>query len=83
MKVSLIKVGNSRGIRIPKPIIEECHLSEEVTLEIKNKTLIISPIQNPRDGWDLAFEKMSMEGDDILLENTSSTKWDNEEWEWN
>ncbi len=84
MRVHIIKIGNSRGIRIPKPILEQTGIDEEVELEVKNNQIIIRPVSNPRDGWDIAYKTMSEEEDDKLLqvaENVSHS-WDDDEWQW-
>lgn len=85
MKTKVIKIGNSRGIRIPKSIIDESGLKNEVELEIEDDKIIIRPISKDREKWDAAFRKIAANNDDILLDKDSlseQTKWDNEEWEW-
>ncbi|BBB24286.1 antitoxin [Isorropodon fossajaponicum endosymbiont JTNG4] len=50
----LIQIGNSQGIRIPKPIIEQAHLSGlELELKVVNEGLLIKPHKSitARDGW--------------------------------
>ena len=84
MRVHIIKIGNSRGIRIPKPILEQTGIDEDVELEVKNNQIIIRPVSDPRDGWDIAYKTMSEEEDDKLLqvaENVSHS-WDDDEWQW-
>ncbi|MCD4702504.1 MAG: AbrB/MazE/SpoVT family DNA-binding domain-containing protein [Candidatus Aegiribacteria sp.] len=84
MRVRIIKIGNSKGIRIPKPILEQTGITEDVELDVENNHIIIRPISNPRVGWDIAFKTMSKRDDDKLLqiaENTSKS-WDEEEWQW-
>ena len=80
----VVKIGNSRGIRIPKPLLDRLGLAEEVELAVEGDQLIIRPIRRPRDGWDEQFELMAKRGDDRLLdaEAPSLTHWDAEEWEW-
>ena len=83
MKANIVRIGNSRGIRLPKPIIEQCGFSEEVDLEIQKDGLLIKAISEPRLEWETAFAKMSEQREDELLDsNTMSTDWDEEEWEW-
>jgi len=83
MKAKLIQIGNSRGIRIPKPVLEQCGLDEEVVLEVKDRRLVISAPASTREGWDSLFEQMAEYGDDRLLDSDASTSaWDAEEWEW-
>ena len=76
MKVPLTKIGNSRGIRIPKPIIEECALTEEVNLEVKGHTLLISPISHPRKGWEEKFKEMNANEDDSPVLSEAGNDWD-------
>ena len=71
MKTSLIRIGNSRGIRIPRIFLEQCHLRDEVQLEVVNDYLIVRPMKNPRSGWEEAFREMHEQGDDSLLDKES------------
>jgi antitoxin MazE len=85
MKTKVIKIGNSRGIRIPKSFIDQSGLKNEVELEIEDDKIIIRPISKDREKWETAFRKMAAHNDDSLLDIDSlseQTKWDNEEWEW-
>ncbi|KAF0153295.1 MAG: SpoVT/AbrB domain-containing protein [Ignavibacteria bacterium] len=85
MKTKVIKIGNSRGVRIPKSLIDQSGLKTEVELEIDHGRIIISPISRNRDSWEISFQKMAKNKDDILLDNDSllsQAKWDKEEWEW-
>lgn len=83
MKAELIKIGNSQGLRIPKPVIEQCGFKHTVNLQIKGHSLIISPDTDVRKNWEQAFQKMSDQEDDkLLLENVKSNSFDDEEWTW-
>ncbi|MGD1867161.1 MAG: AbrB/MazE/SpoVT family DNA-binding domain-containing protein [Phormidesmis sp.] len=82
IKTKLIKIGNSQGIRIPKVLIEQCGLSSEVELELIDSELRIRPASTVRVGWEDAFIKMSVRGDDQLLDEPIETEWDKTEWEW-
>ncbi len=84
MNATLIKIGNSRGIRLPKPIIEQCGFTDEVEMEVFDHKLVIFPSNHPRAGWDSSFARMSELGDDELLDRVaeSGPTWDVEEWEW-
>lgn len=85
MVTKIIKIGNSQGIRIPKIILDQIGLAEEVELEVKDKQLIIRPSKRPRENWDDAFRAMAENGDDQLLDAESlitQSRWDEEEWEW-
>jgi len=83
MRTELVRIGNSRGIRIPKPFIEQCGLGEAVELSIQNDCLIISPGRQPRQGWEDAFRASSDTAhDELMLETTGSNEFDREEWRW-
>lgn len=84
MKAALIRIGNSRGIRIPKVLVEQYQFNDEVELEPRHDHLVIRPVTLTRDGWDDAFRKMGEHGHDALLDEEfpSATQWDATEWEW-
>ena len=84
MKAAIIKIGNSRGIRIPKPIFEHCCFGDEVELEVENDRLIVRSRSKPRANWEAAFREMSKKRDDVLESEveTMSNDWDATEWEW-
>lgn len=80
----VINIGNSRGIRIPKILLDQLGFEEEVELAIRRNQLIVRPVRRPRRGWDEQFALMAERGDDRLLDEgaASFTRWDAEEWEW-
>ncbi|MBU0473835.1 MAG: AbrB/MazE/SpoVT family DNA-binding domain-containing protein [Bacteroidetes bacterium] len=85
MITKIVKIGNSRGIRIPKSIIDQSGIKNEVELQIKDDTIIIKSVPEVRNNWDLAFQNMSKNNDDKLFDNeilSSQNSWDNEEWTW-
>ncbi len=82
MRTSLIRIGNSRGIRLPQPLIRQCRLGAEVDLELRNGKIVISPVPKTRQGWEEGFKKMAAAGDDKLPEAFPASAWDREEWEW-
>ncbi len=84
VKTRIVRIGNSQGIRIPKPIIEQLGFSEEVELEILPDQLVIRSAHAPRFGWDQQFKAMAEASDDQLLDDevVSLTAWDEGEWEW-
>ena len=84
MKTSIIRIGNSRGIRIPKTVLDQCRLEGTVDLEVQDDQLVIRRVTKPRSGWDDAFRRMAHHGDDALLDRESlpQTKWDRTEWKW-
>jgi len=82
MEIELVRIGNSRGIRIPKALIEQCGLGEVVELRVAGDRLVISSRRAARAGWREAFERAgSATGDELLLEGVRS-EFDREEWEW-
>ena len=84
MRASVVRIGNSRGIRIPKTILEQCGLGTTVELEVRQGQLVVRAAERPRSGWEEAFRWMAAQGDDALLDRGSlpSTRWDETEWEW-
>ena len=85
MITKVIRIGNSRGIRIPKSVIEQSGINNEVELEVKNDRIIIKSVSSKRQNWDSAFKEMAKNKDDILLDENSLSKqntWDKEEWVW-
>lgn len=82
MKTSIIRIGNSRGIRIPKTVFAQCGFEEEVEMEVNGRELILHSPRRPRENWDAAFAQMAKRKDDRLLDASTSTSWDDKEWEW-
>ena len=84
MRASIIKIGNSQGVRIPKPLLDQTGITGDVELEVDKSQIIIRPISIPRAGWDSAFQAMAQNKDDRLLDgnDTTSHSWDDEEWQW-
>lgn len=82
MKAKIIRIGNSQGIRIPKPLLEQTGLSDDVEIEVRADELIIRAAKSVRSDWPAAFRSMAEAGDDALLEDHAESEWDREEWEW-
>jgi antitoxin MazE len=84
MKTRIIKIGNSQGIRIPKVLLEQSGLGEEVDLEVQDAQIVIRAADHPRRGWDEAFHAMAEQDDDQLLDGdlTGQTDWDKDDWQW-
>ena len=84
MRARVIKIGNSQGLRIPKPILEQTGIMDDVEMEVEKNQIIIRPVKNAREGWDKAFIMMREKGDDTPLidEIDVSNSWDEEEWQW-
>ena len=84
MKTRIVRIGNSRGIRIPKPLLEQTGLHGEVEIRVADNTLIVQSPRKPRAGWAASFQMMAQRGDDVLIDDTGSSlsAWDENEWEW-
>lgn len=82
MIVNVVRIGNSRGIRIPKPILEQCNMGSQMSLEVEDNRIVLKPIEDqPREGWDEAFRRMHEEGDDaLIIDDDLDIEMD--EWEW-
>ena len=79
----IIKIGNSQGVRIPKLMLEQAQLGEEVELELGPDVIMIRAVRHARHGWEEAFRAMAERTDDELLDfQLDATAWDEEEWEW-
>jgi antitoxin MazE len=81
-KTRIIRIGNSRGIRVPKVLLDQAQLPEEVELVAEPGRLLITAARRPRAGWAEAAEVMHERGDDRLLDRPTKTRFDEEEWEW-
>lgn len=84
MLTKIVPIGNSRGIRIPKSMLDHCGFGDEVDLQSKNGALILRPVNTPRVGWSEAFASMAIAKDDVLVQEDTpaGTQFDVEEWEW-
>ena len=84
MRAHIVRIGNSQGIRIPKPFLDQTGIKDDVELEVDKTSIIIRPISHPRSGWDNAFQTMAQNGDDVPIygNDNISHSWDDEEWQW-
>ena len=82
MKARLVRIGNSRGVRLPKPVIEEAGLGEDVELQVRGNTVVISSPRTTRAGWAEAARRMREAGHDRLLDKANATRFDEESWRW-
>lgn len=82
MRSHLIKIGNSQGIRIPKPILDQTGITDGVEIEVEKNQIIIRPVRNVREGWDAAFKEMRERGDDApIIDDHIAHSWDEEQWQ--
>jgi len=69
MEVPVIKIGNSKGIRLSKTLLEKYNIQDAVEVILEKGQIVIKPLSRPRKGWEKAFKKMAENGDDRLLIN--------------
>jgi antitoxin MazE len=82
MKSEIIAIGNSKGVRIPKPVLEHCGIKKEILMDIEDQQIVIRPARRkPRAGWAEAFARMGRRGDDSLLID-DKLGLDMEDWKW-
>ncbi len=67
MEISVINIGNSKGIRLSKTILEKYNIQEKLELILEEEQIILKPTTAPRKGWEKSFQKMNERGDDTLL----------------
>ncbi|MGG6264973.1 AbrB/MazE/SpoVT family DNA-binding domain-containing protein [Leptolyngbya sp. AN03gr2] len=83
IRTQIVKVGNSQGIRIPNWLLEQSGITGEVEIEVQQNQLIIRPATHPRAGWEAAIKAVIAEHPDKgLLDDETSTRWDESEWRW-
>lgn len=80
MEANVIKIGNSKGVRLSKTILEKYEIGEKVEVILEKDQIILRPIKQPRQGWAEAFKKMHENGDDELLIPDIFEDEDFEEW---
>lgn len=83
MNVEIIKIGNSKGVRIPSSILKQCGMKGAVNMEVEDGKLIVTPIREMRVGWEEAFKLMARDNNGQLLDSElADHSWDQEEWQW-
>ena len=80
METAIIKIGNSKGLRLSETILEKYNIKDKVEIILEMGQIILKPIETPRKNWDVSFEKMHQEGDDTLLLTDVFEDEDFEEW---
>jgi antitoxin MazE len=81
MKARLVRIGNSRGVRLPKAVIDQIGLDEDIDLRVENDRVIITAARQPRTGWADAARRLANESRG-LLDAPSPTRFDEDEWRW-
>lgn len=83
MRSRLVRIGNSRGVRLPKPLLEEAGLTDEVEIRARKGMIVIERVGRPRAGWAEAARELRRRGeDDEVVGEPTETRFDQEEWEW-
>lgn len=82
IRTRIVRIGNSQGIRIPKLLLEQSGISEEVEIEIRDNHLVLRAASRSRASWEEAFATMAKQQDDVLLDDVTTTEWNHLEWEW-
>ena len=81
MDVSIVPIGNSKGIRLSKTLLEKYNIKDKVELILEKGYIILKPKAEPRKGWEKAFKKMHESGDDKPLMNDVFEDENFEEWQ--
>jgi len=82
IRAKVVKIGNSRGIRIPSTILQQLGWEDEVELRVEGNYLIVEALNHTRKDWKTIFAEMAKLGDDSLLDQAFVTNWDEEDWSW-
>ena len=82
VRTQIVKIGNSRGVRLPKLLIDQMGFENEVEISVQRGQLVLRPVARPRRDWEEQFQAMAKNGDDHLVDEPISTKWDRSEWKW-
>src|SRR5437867_1719241 len=81
-KTRIVKIGNSRGIRVPKVLRDQAQLPDEIELHAVPGRLVVQASRRPRAGWAKAARAMREQSHDALLDEPTATRFDREEWKW-
>jgi antitoxin MazE len=95
IQTRIVEIDNSQGIHIPKSWLEQIGISGAVEIEVQGDRIVIRAAQKPRAdwyvigaapkpraGWEEAFAKMAEQHDDVLLDDVTTTEWEELEWQW-
>jgi antitoxin MazE len=82
VRASIVRIGNSRGLRIPEALLEACGIRDAVELSLEQGRLIVQPARAVRQDWAKAARRMAERGEDRLLDPETPTIYDETEWEW-
>ncbi len=80
MEISIIKIGNSKGLRLSKDILSRYNIRDKIEVILEKGQIILRPIDQPRKNWETSFRKMNENKDDVLLIDDVMVDEDFEEW---
>ena len=81
-KTRIVQIGNSRGFRVPKPLLERAQLPDEVEVRAEPGRLVVTGVRRPRAGWAAAARSMRVRNEDRLLDESTPMRFDEREWRW-
>jgi antitoxin MazE len=82
MRTRLVRIGNSRGVRLPRAIIEQAGLTDDIELGVRDGVVVIARVSSARSGWADAARQMRERNEDRLLDGPTPTRFDEKEWNW-
>jgi antitoxin MazE len=82
MRLQLTRIGNSRGVRIPKLLIKQCGLGDVVEVRVTPGGLVLAPRRMAREGWKQSFAESRPGKEELLLERSPSNAFDADDWKW-
>lgn len=84
MRAKIVRIGNSQGVRIPKPLLLRSGLTVEVEIDAQDDQIVIRPARRPREDWEDSFLRMAASGDDRLPDDDVQglSQFDDEDWSW-
>ena len=81
-RTRIVRIGNSRGIRVPRALLEQANLREDVELYAEPGRIVVRSAESPRAGWAETARAVRERGEGQLLDPPRPTRFDEEEWEW-
>ena len=82
MKTKIVRIGNSRGVRIPKPLLEQAQLGDEVRLRLVGSGIVIEAVRRPRADWSGAAALLCERGEGRMLDEPTPTEFEKTGWVW-
>lgn len=83
MQINLIRIGNSKGIRLPQNLIQQCGFSDTIEAQLVNRCLVLKAVKQPRKNWEKIFKSEKDTQDDEIKDFLNvPNRWDENDWEW-